>query len=944
MVPFNELPEPGSPLWASKQFVRKVVERYGNGWEVDPPYHPSEELRMDRDFVKEMVKLEWVFFQWASEELKQDHNFVMEVMCIEGRSLEWASEELRGDRDIVMTAVGNYGDALEYASEGCRSDRDIVMTAAKNNPLALRWASRELRGDREIVMTTICKNGFALEYTSEECRSDPCIVTTAVRNASRELQGNREMILAAIRRSLLFASEELRKDRNFVMNLVGMQGQHLEWASVELRGDQEIVMTAVRNHGNALQFASDECRSDRHIVRTATRKDPYAFRWASKELRGDRDIVLENMQKSSVPIAFASEELKNDREFMMGAVTRDGRCLRHASEELKKDHELVRAAVMTGGGLSGYASLSLRSDPNFVREMIAHDTFAIAHATSDVQADIDVIEAACSSFEGRSRKGRRGRKHIEDSKYTTPTIEFLEHHDRDFGVSRHMRQLGLDNRVLQFEGTEVLSMLKSPSDCKAQDTVLAELQSTCERGLQDADIYFSYVALRIYQLVGLVGLKHHKSEPKKHFELLHRAQCIMKEHFNPNGSGRWFRYKLLKDEERVLQGLQVLDVPSVLLEAAAANSLQMRLHSNFKVDWTVFPFYQGKVALLSYSFLPEQDIMRVHLSYFENGRPYQPVSPPLLQMVEIEVNLKDLKGDIQELKTRLESLNFYQDSEPFFQSLYRHLIKPVEHLPKGFKGDDPMRLRVVTHPELTDVPWWGLMDEDNEQLFEKFIVSETLTSRAIRCFEETRFEQMTEATREMRSLMERLKVDRPVPLLVGCSGMREGGSEFEKDFPLQYEKEFEILRQIGGKDSTKEFLEAEAKLEKVLESMKLASLIHISAHGSALGIQLHDGKFLTTKHLDEMKPLGMVVTLSACYGASLGRSASINGAVAVLAPLWNASDAACAKLTRLFYRQRFEEGKADDEALCHVMRVFKHNRDRLPQRELFHSWSFKLYM
>ena len=57
-----------------------------------------------------------------------------------------------------------------------------------------------------------------------------------------------------------YASDELKNDKNIVMEAVKQYGGALYFASDELKNDKSIVMEAVKQDGSALDFASDELK------------------------------------------------------------------------------------------------------------------------------------------------------------------------------------------------------------------------------------------------------------------------------------------------------------------------------------------------------------------------------------------------------------------------------------------------------------------------------------------------------------------------------------------------------------------------------------------------------------------------------------------------------------------------------------------------------------
>ena len=127
----------------------------------------------------------------------------------------------------------------------------------------------------------------------------------------------------------------------------------LQDAAEELKGDREIVMEAVSQNGNALEFATEELKGDREMVMQAVSKNGPALEYATDELNGDREIVLEAVSKSGFALEFAKEELKGDHDLVMRAVSKNGYALVLAPQELKGDKEMMRHALRQGGALVG---------------------------------------------------------------------------------------------------------------------------------------------------------------------------------------------------------------------------------------------------------------------------------------------------------------------------------------------------------------------------------------------------------------------------------------------------------------------------------------------------------------------------------------------------------------------------------------------------------------
>jgi hypothetical protein len=64
-----------------------------------------------------------------------------------------------------------------------------------------------------------------------------------------------------------------------------------------------------------LDFASDQLKNDKDVVLEAVKQNDYALYYASEQLKNDKDIVLEAVKQDGDAIRYASDELQNDPIF-----------------------------------------------------------------------------------------------------------------------------------------------------------------------------------------------------------------------------------------------------------------------------------------------------------------------------------------------------------------------------------------------------------------------------------------------------------------------------------------------------------------------------------------------------------------------------------------------------------------------------------------------------
>jgi len=303
-------------LKADKEIVMAALK---SGYSL-PYEHVSDALKTDRDFLLEIVSLDAYCLEFFSEELKQDEqivlaaakhfgdaalefgadkfktnkNIITEAVKSSGKALSFLAENEKNDKNLVITAVKHHGYALQYAPEQLQNDKDVVIaaiTAVDQYSNTLQYASEELRNDKDVVITAVGHNGAALQYASERLRDDKEVAmaalinsTEAFKDVSERLRSDKEFILHAIGQKDVDAvdddldsyisdniPEKLKADKNFVLEMVKVNGMVLGCVSDELKVDKDVVMLAVKNNGKAYAHFEweDETFYDKEIILAA---------------------------------------------------------------------------------------------------------------------------------------------------------------------------------------------------------------------------------------------------------------------------------------------------------------------------------------------------------------------------------------------------------------------------------------------------------------------------------------------------------------------------------------------------------------------------------------------------------------------------------------------------------------------------------------------------
>lgn len=187
--------------------------------------HTIPEFQNNADVVRAAIMQNVFALRYANPELQNNFEIVKIAVTQNGLSLKYASPELRNNPDIVRVAVTQYGSALMFASEELKNNYEIVKVAVTQEGSALKYASEELKNNFNIVKIAVTQEGFALKYASPELQNNPDIVRLALTS--------NEMGLLAFE----YVGDELKKNYEFMKEMIIQNGYVLELASLEFQND-----------------------------------------------------------------------------------------------------------------------------------------------------------------------------------------------------------------------------------------------------------------------------------------------------------------------------------------------------------------------------------------------------------------------------------------------------------------------------------------------------------------------------------------------------------------------------------------------------------------------------------------------------------------------------------------------------------------------------------
>lgn len=253
---------------------------------------------------------------WSNKE------FVMEQLEWGGMELEHASPELQDDEEVVLTAVQDTGEALQFASERLRGNKEIVLAAVKGeygSAHVLQYATEDLKDDEEMMLAATAEIWRNFKFASDRLKKDKNFILqvvgqskfsgSALQFVSEELKSDREFIMQVIKidgLAICEASPEIQNDREFILKAVKQNGSVFGGLYEHYRIDPEIVIEAAKQYDNALRDTSPMWRDDENVVISIIEANPYAFRYASDRLRNNPKII-EIYQRKMEELGYGKE-------------------------------------------------------------------------------------------------------------------------------------------------------------------------------------------------------------------------------------------------------------------------------------------------------------------------------------------------------------------------------------------------------------------------------------------------------------------------------------------------------------------------------------------------------------------------------------------------------------------------------------------------------------
>lgn len=379
----------------------------------------------DREIVLVVVKEHGLMLEFVNAKLRDDREVVLAAVRKNGLALKFANPKLQADREIVLAAIEaisffpSYKSPLAYAATELRSDRSLALAAVKKFGIAFKYLPPHLQNDREFVLAAVQQNGQALLYAPAAFQKDREIFLAATKAEGRTalvvegdlspFPNDRETLSLLISKfgvGLKYANEEIRSDRELVLQAVQRDGLNLQHAST-FQNDRALVLAAVQDDGLALQYASPTLRKDWEVVSTACHQNFLAFQHADPDLQRDRSFTLSlvsrgvNLSYSWEKAPFGSKEppppkitFDFDEDLLLKAFQQNPDFFIFMPHRYKFNPKWVLEAVRRKGELLAFVPSALRGNTDVVSEAVRQDGKALFYASESLQKEEGLLKEA----------------------------------------------------------------------------------------------------------------------------------------------------------------------------------------------------------------------------------------------------------------------------------------------------------------------------------------------------------------------------------------------------------------------------------------------------------------------------------------------------------------------------------------------------------------------
>ena len=227
----------------------------------------SGNLLNDKESIIEALKYDVVDISSVSFSFLRDRDINLTIIK-KGYPFEHIDETMQLDKEIIKEAIKLEGSKLKFVSKDLLMDKEFMKEIAEISPFSFQYSP--LNNDKEFTLNLIENDEICFFYVSPELQNDFNFCLDCISRNFKSFQyfpssfhSNKKFIKKSMienLKSLQYISENLKNDENFALELVEIDGMSLEYLSSNLKNNKKIAKCAYENNPDSYVHISNEIK------------------------------------------------------------------------------------------------------------------------------------------------------------------------------------------------------------------------------------------------------------------------------------------------------------------------------------------------------------------------------------------------------------------------------------------------------------------------------------------------------------------------------------------------------------------------------------------------------------------------------------------------------------------------------------------------------------
>ncbi len=232
--------------------------------------HAHKSLQQDKEVIIQSLKsggYDEEFMKKTITTFKTDTDFLTQILAyVDWDLLKKFPLKIRNNKQVLLKAISlskSKTCVLDYLMDTpLINDKDICLAAVKKNGLSFLRVPVHLAKEEEIYVAAMKQDGFVMRYIPKDIVRTREMAKIAVQfnghglgALSDPMQDDFELVSLSVATSpstIRFASARIQNDRNYVLELVRMNGRCILYLPDEFKNDNELLCIAIAQNGMVL--------------------------------------------------------------------------------------------------------------------------------------------------------------------------------------------------------------------------------------------------------------------------------------------------------------------------------------------------------------------------------------------------------------------------------------------------------------------------------------------------------------------------------------------------------------------------------------------------------------------------------------------------------------------------------------------------------------------